>query len=296
MRKRRRVARETPRRPRRLVRVADGGDHDRSALHGVRDRLLLEPGVRVAARVAGIAKPPEADVDDSRAVVDGPVDRARLRLHRDRAVRGDDLRDHQLRRRGKARDSDVVVELRGDDAGHDRAVAARVLGGPSDEALRRRDLAREVGVSQVDPRVDHGDPHRSERWRRLPGVVRPVCHRVPLLRRERVGRDEGDPPHAVGLGPGHAVDVANIGYRGVDGQRAERREGGRTRTGRAFDRRGDDSRVGARAEAHGRAARKARRRDGERGTDGERPEKGAPAHAVTRTVSGGPARPSAERR
>ena len=87
VRERRRVAREAPRRPGRLVRVADGGDDDGAVLHRVRDRLLLEPRVRVAARVARVAEAAEADVDDPRAVVDGPADRTRLRLDRDRPAR-----------------------------------------------------------------------------------------------------------------------------------------------------------------------------------------------------------------
>ena len=63
----------------------------------------------------------------------------------------------------------------------------------ADEALREHDPALEVGVPEVDARVDHRHPHRRERRQRLPGVVGAVGDGVPLARRERVRRREGEP-------------------------------------------------------------------------------------------------------
>ena len=137
VRERCRVAREAPRRARRLVGVPDCRDHDRAALHRVADRLLLEPRVGVAARPPGVAEAAEGDVDHARAVVDRPPDRLRLGLDRDRPARRDDLRDDELGRRREAGDARRVVELRGDDPRDDRPVAARVLGGAARRSSSR---------------------------------------------------------------------------------------------------------------------------------------------------------------
>ena len=63
-----------------------------------------------------------------------------------------------------------------------------VLGGAADEAPGRDDPAREVGMPEIDARVDHGDVHRGERRQRRPGVVGSDAIQVPLLRHERIRR------------------------------------------------------------------------------------------------------------
>ena len=207
-----------------------------------------------------------------------------------------DLRDDELGRGREPRDPDVVVELRGDDPRDDRPVAAAVLRAAADEALRHRDVPGEIRMAEVDARVDHGDADRRERRRCLPRVVGAVGERVPLPRRERVRRDERDPPDAIALDPCDAREAAQTVGGRVDGEGMERREARRARTGHPLDRRGDSGGIGAWIEADGRRRGLRRRRQQERGTDGKRPKKGAEGHAATRTVSGGPARPSAESR
>ena len=83
----------------------------------------------------------------------------------------DDLGDQELGGRREAGDAGAVVELGRDDPRDDRSVPARVLRRAADEALRRRDAPLEIGVAEIDARVDHGDAHRGERRRRRPGVV-----------------------------------------------------------------------------------------------------------------------------
>ena len=292
----RRVAREAPRRPGSLVGVADRGHDHRAVLHGVSDRLLLEARVRVATRVPRVAKAAQADVDDACTVVDRPADRTRLRLDGDRPVGCHDLRDDELGRGREPGDPDVVVELRGDDPRNDRPVAAAVLRAAADEALRHSHVPGEIRMAEVDARVDHGDADRRERRRCLPCVVGAVGERVPLPRRQRVRRDERDPPDAIALDPGDAREAAQTVGGRVDGEGMEPREARRARTGHPLDRRGDSGGIGVWIEADGRGRGLRRRRQQERGTDGKRPKKGAEGHAATRTVSGGPARPSAESR
>ena len=96
VRERRRVAGVAPRLGRRAVRVPNRR-HDEDALA---DRVLdgrgLEPRVRVLARIVRIADAAEAHVDDARAAIDRPVDRASLRVRRDRPVGAHDLGDQEV--------------------------------------------------------------------------------------------------------------------------------------------------------------------------------------------------------
>ena len=126
VRERRRVARVLPRAGRRLVRVPDRRDDDDTVRDRVRDRVGLEPGVRVALRVERVANPSEAHVDHPRAVVDRPADRLRLGLDRDRPRLRDDLRDQELRGRREPCDADAVVDTRADEPGDERPVPQRV--------------------------------------------------------------------------------------------------------------------------------------------------------------------------
>ena len=56
-----------------------------------------------------------------------------------------------------------LSERRRDDPGDERAVPLAVGDVAADEALRERDAARELGVVEVEARVDHGDAHRRQR-------------------------------------------------------------------------------------------------------------------------------------
>ena len=211
---------------------------------------------------------------------------------------GDDLRDHQLRGRGEARDADVVVELRGDDPRHDRPVPARVLGRAADEALRHRDLTREVGVGRGrsrsrsprrgPARAAAASPTRRTRGSRprttasaragRSGRTRPAARgraRPRRRRRRRAPRPAAGRRRARGAARGWSARSPVA--RSIAAATARRSAPGasptvvRARRGRA---------PGGASAAH----------------HGERPEEGAPAHAATRTVSGGPPRPSAESR
>ena len=188
VRQRRRVVRVRPRRLRRLRPVADGSDDHRALRVRVVDRRLLERRVRVDPRVERVAHPAEAEVDDARAVIDGPVDCVDLGLQRHRAVGLHDLRDEQLRVERDSGDAVAVERARGDLAGHERpvtlGVAPRRAAG---EALRQQDASDELRMAAVDSRVDHRDLHRSELRLRRPEIPGLVLLQVPLLRRERLG-------------------------------------------------------------------------------------------------------------
>ena len=194
VRERRRVARVRPRRRRRLVGVADGRDDHGAVPNGVLDRVGLAQGVGVPPRIARIAQPAEAEVDDPRSVVDGPADRGGLGLERDRAVAAHDFGDQELRREGDARDPLPVVGRRGD-LSRDEGPVALLVGerASADEALRERDPARELRMPAVDAGIDDRDLHARTRQRRQlrPGVERLVLGEVPLLRGQRVVRREG---------------------------------------------------------------------------------------------------------
>ena len=167
---------------------------------------------------------------------------------------------------------------------------------PLDEALRQRDAALEVGMHEVDAGVDHRDPHGRERRRRLPGVVRAVRGRVPLARRQRVGRGERELPAR-----------ASGSTQATPGTPRERRRGARRPRARAAAR-GRSTRVARRA-LDRRAPRRRRRRPARsrrgiarrgsppatraRRTQTSAPTRARSPHALNRTVSAGPERPSA---
>ena len=90
----------------------------------------------------------------------------------------------------------------------------------ADEALRRSDLAGELGMAAVDPGVDDRDLDPCARKRRKvgPRVERPVLREVPLTGGERVVGREG---------------VALDG-RGSGACEDERRERGRSRAPQPF--------------------------------------------------------------
>ena len=155
-------------RPARVVlRAAEGsavpgrGDDDDAALRRVVDRRVLERRVRVAARVLGVARPAQAEVDHLGARVDRPADRARLVDDRDRAVRRDDLGHEQLDRDARPGRALGVAERRRDLARDDRAVAES---GPRAPATRRSCATRRCGR----PARDGRRPRPNRRRRREP--------------------------------------------------------------------------------------------------------------------------------
>ena len=205
--------------------------------------------------------------------VDRPADRLRLGLDRDRPARRDDLRHHELGRGREAGDARRVVELGGDDPRDDRPVAAGVLGGAAHEALREGDAPDEVRMHEIDPGVDHRDANGRERRQRLPGVVGAVRDRVPLARRERVGRLERETALARRLDPGDARNGSKRRETCIGGQRPKRREPLDARARRPLDRACHHGRVrtrldpdmGSRAEARRRETRARRSRRAPRG-------------------------------
>ena len=191
VRKRRRVARVLPRARRRLVGVADRRNDDDAVRDRIGDSVSLEARVGVTVRIERVTDAAEAHVDDASAVVDGPANRPCLRVDRDRARLGHDLRDEQFGRRREARDADPVVDACPDEPGDERAVTERVHARrAADEALRAEDPAREIGMACVDAGVDDRDRDRLERRQRDPRGVEAAVREVPLLRHERIARRE----------------------------------------------------------------------------------------------------------
>jgi hypothetical protein len=132
-----------------------------------------------------IPQPAEADVDHARAHLQGPTDRPRLGSRRDRAVGPDDLRDEQVGGRREARDPVAVVHGCGDLSRDEGPVTLVVGGRAPDEAARRDDLAAaQVGVLDVDARVDHRHPNRREELQDVERVEGLVLLGIPLLRQE----------------------------------------------------------------------------------------------------------------
>ena len=84
--------------------------------------------------------------------------------------------------------------------------------------------ADEVRMHAIDPGVDHRDANGRERRQRLPGVVGAVRDRVPLARRERVGRLERETALARRLDPGDARNCSKRRETCIGGQRPKRRE------------------------------------------------------------------------
>lgn len=131
----------------------------------------------------------------------------------------------------------------GDGSGHVRAVPVSVLHALTrDEARRTGDLAGEVGVSEVDPGVQHGDGD--------PGAA-PRC--AVEERGDRLDRPQA-PGVVVGVGEGqHVGDVVVLREQeSVLAQFAVRdrdddlRFGGEHRTGGVLDGRGERTRYGLR--------------------------------------------------
>ena len=202
----------------------------------------------------------------------------------------------ELGGRGEAGDARRVVELGRDDARDDRPVAARVLGRAVDEALAAAMRPSRSGWPRSMPGVDDRDTHRCERRRGLPRVVGAIRGDVPLPRSERVGRDEARRRRTRSRST-HATPGIARSSRGcptAESARSGARLAGRfpvTRSTAAATDAG--SAPGRRPTVY---RRRGSRREGECGGDGERPDEGARSHAATRTVSGGPPRPSAESR
>ena len=94
------------------------------------------------------------------------------------------------RREGHACDSLSVVDLRGDEAGHERPVPDRIVGRAAHEALRGKDVAREIRVADVDPRVDDGDGDGIEERQLCPEVEGAYVREMPLARGERIVGEE----------------------------------------------------------------------------------------------------------
>src|SRR4029079_465035 len=101
-----------------------------------------------------------------------------------------------LRGKAEPRDPRPVVRRGGDDASDERAVALPIGDVSADEALLVHDPTGELGMVDVDARVDDGDPDRREVVDRNlgPEVERVDRVQIPLLDRERVVRDEGCAP------------------------------------------------------------------------------------------------------
>ncbi len=193
MGQRRRIVGEAPRCRGGLRPVPDGCDDDDPVCVGVLDGGLLERRVRVELRAERVTDAAEAEVDDARSVVHGPVNRRYLRRERDGSVRADDLRDHQTRVERKPRHPDPVERIGGDLARHEGAVPLVVAEGrAADERLGRDDPTPEIGMRAVDPGVDHGDPDRRELGDARPERPRLVLLEVPLIRRERLGVVEAE--------------------------------------------------------------------------------------------------------
>ena len=189
----RRVVRIGPGRARRLRAVPDRGDDDSAFAERVLHRRLLERRVRVAARVDRIADAAEAQVDHTRALVCRPADRGNLGAERHGAARRYDLRDDEPRVERHPRDPLAVVERRSDQAGDEGSMTLRVpVRRAADEAPRRDDLADEVGMRAVDPRVDDGHLDRREVGvgRGRPVVEGAVLLQVPLPAAERIAGRE----------------------------------------------------------------------------------------------------------
>ena len=122
-------------------------------------------------RRARVAQRAQRQVDDARAVVDGPADGRRLVARRDRAVRGDDLQVHELDPDAGRREAEPVAGARGDQARDERAVQAGADGAAGHEALAQagRHEAGELGVVDVDAAVDHGHAHERRRGHEVAG-------------------------------------------------------------------------------------------------------------------------------
>ena len=187
--------------------VVAGGGHDHDAVGArVGDRLLHVRDHAGDRERLDARQRAEAEVDDVGAVVDRPADAggdvleraALLTQHLD----GEDV--------GVARDAghaDAVVGLRGGDAGHVRAVrvaraggraaglpvavaAAVRLGGAVDESGPADDLAVEVGMLEVDARVDDRD-RRAGAGRGRPRLLGADLLRAPLEAPVLIGGGRG---------------------------------------------------------------------------------------------------------
>ena len=104
----------------------------------------------------------------------------------DGLVLADHLGDDQLRGERRCRRCPAVVRGGGDLARDERPVADVVVDGVADEAPRGRDLARELGMAEVDAGVDDSDEDGRQHRQRGPEVEGMVVLEVPLLGDERV--------------------------------------------------------------------------------------------------------------
>ena len=110
------------------------------------------------------ARVAEREVDDVRAVIDGPDDAFDDVAVLPEPVRVEHGHRHDLDAdEADARDADAVARPGGDDAGHGRSVAVGIARRrrPGDEAGAGHQPAGEVGMRGVDTGVQHGDDRRA---------------------------------------------------------------------------------------------------------------------------------------
>ena len=247
MRKRRRVARVAPRRHRRLVAVADGGDDDNAVRDRVGDGVRLEPREAVAVRVERVADAAEAHVDDPRAVRDGPAARASASIE----IVRDFVTTFATSSSADGASPAMPIPLptpaamsRDEGPVPERVRPRR----PADEALRGEILPARLSVKASTPESMTATGTRLERGQRDPRLVEAALGQVPLLRHERVVGSEREMPLGEGLDvpdsgiptraarDGASTTSAGIGARrsgarphGARPQRRPRRARGRIR-------------------------------------------------------------------
>src|SRR5206468_4646832 len=104
------------------------------------------------------------------------------------------------------------------------SVSLAVRDGATDEALRGHDPTLELGMPQIDPRVDHGHSDRGELRKVGPVVEGAVLRQVPLARGQRVvrhedgrcarraGQEQGDQRRECQPGAGHDVTFTRSAF------------------------------------------------------------------------------------
>jgi hypothetical protein len=176
---------------------------------GVLDRAALGGGGLHAA---------EAEVDDSRAVVDGVDDGGRLVDVGERAIGAAGLHDEETSVAAEARDALAVRDRPGGDRGHEGAVTVPVahVRRPIHDAVRLGGLGAEIRSAQVGAGVHDRDRDRASGTedRRGDGV-RAGCGPLPLEWRVREGCARGRPWGQSRLSGGHpardGLDIVDPG-------------------------------------------------------------------------------------